>query len=93
MTTPDTLQPTVLPPAPTLITPECGARGCGTTGDQYTMIHCRRCAHWFCPDHISAEEAVALVHSHRAPIHGLSYYQGLCVPCQQARRRGAALSH
>src|SRR5262245_47967220 len=74
------------PPAPTpmVITPECGAPGCSVTGDQYTMVRCRLCDHWFCPDHIDAEEGVTLARPVRPALRGLAYYQGLCVLCQRA---------
>ena len=71
----------------TLITAECEAPGCTVSGDQYTMVRCRRCVAWFCPEHIAADEGVTLVHSARRALSGLAYYQGLCVPCQQARQR------
>jgi hypothetical protein len=74
-------------PAPTLITPECDAPGCDVAGDQYTMVRCRRCGAWFCPEHIAADQGVTLVRSARRALSGLAYYQGLCVPCQQARQR------
>ncbi len=42
---------------PTLLTPECDAPGCSVAGDQYTMIRCRGCGAWFCPDHIAKAAA------------------------------------
>jgi hypothetical protein len=74
-------------PAPTLITPECDAPGCDVAGDQYTMVRCRGCGAWFCPEHIAGEEGVTLVHPIGRALSGLAYYQGSCVPCQQARQR------
>jgi hypothetical protein len=73
--------------ATTLITPDCEAPGCSVAGDQYTMVRCRGCGAWFCPDHIAAQEAVTLVHPAPRALQGLAYYQGICVPCQQARQR------
>jgi hypothetical protein len=80
-------------PASTLITPECDAPGCGVAGDQYTMIHCRVCGEWFCPEHIAADEGVTLVRPTSRPLSGLAYYQGSCVPCQQARQRSLQRTH
>ena len=74
-------------PAPTLITPECGAPSCDVTGDQYTMVRCRECGAWFCPEHIASEEGVTLVRPRGRALSGLAYYQGICVSCQQARQR------
>jgi hypothetical protein len=74
-------------PAPTLITPECDAPGCGVAGDQYTMVRCRGCGAWFCPEHIAGEEGVTLVRPRGRALSGLAYYQGICVPCLQARQR------
>jgi hypothetical protein len=74
-------------PGPTLITPECDASGCGVAGDQNTMVRCRRCAAWFCPEHIDAAEGVTLIRPIRLALGGLAYYQGICVPCQQAHQR------
>ena len=72
---------------PVLITPECAARACGVAGDQYTMVRCRGCEAWFCAEHIAAEEGVTLVRTVSRALNGLAYYQGICVPCQQARQR------
>lgn len=74
-------------PGPTLITPECDAPGCGVAGDQYTMIRCRGCGAWFCPEHVAAEEGVTLVRPASRALSGLAFYQGICVPCQQARQQ------
>jgi len=71
---------------PTLLTPECDAPGCSVAGDQYTMIRCRSCGAWFCPDHIAAAEGVTLVRPPDPAPRGLAYYQGRCVTCQQARQ-------
>ena len=71
---------------PTLLTPECDAPGCSVAGDQYTMIRCRGCGAWFCPDHIAAAEGVTLVRPPAPAPRGLAYYQGRCVFCQQARQ-------
>ena len=46
--------------APTLITPEWDAPGCLISGDQYTMVRCRACAAWFCPEHIAPAEGVTV---------------------------------
>jgi len=74
-------------PTPTLLTPECDAPGCSVAGDQYTMVHCRSCGAWFCPDHIAAAEGVTLMCPPDPALRGLAYYQGRCVSCQQARQR------
>jgi hypothetical protein len=74
-------------PAITLMTPECGTPGCNVAGDQYTMVHCRECKEWFCPDHIAAEEGVKLVCPSPRSLLSLRYYEGSCVPCQQAHSR------
>jgi len=74
-------------PAPTLISPECDSPGCSMAGDQYTMVRCRTCGAWFCPRHVASAEAVTLVRTVALELGGLSYYQGSCVPCQQARRQ------
>jgi hypothetical protein len=84
---------TSLPPMPMLITPECGAPGCSVVGDQYTMVRSRGCDHWFCPDHLAADEGATLVRLDRPALRGLAYYQGSCVPCRQARRRIPPPSH
>jgi hypothetical protein len=73
--------------ASTLITPECDAPGCDVAGDQYTMVRCRGCGAWFCPEHIAGEEGVTLVRPRGRALSGLAYYQGSCVPCLQARQR------
>lgn len=70
-------------PAPLLITPECHAPGCGVTGDQYTMVRCRRCGAWFCSEHIAAAEGAILVRLGSSALSDLAYYQGICVPCHQ----------
>jgi hypothetical protein len=74
-------------PAPTLITPECDAPGCDVAGDQYTMVRCRGCGAWFCPEHIDAAEGVTLVRPRSQALTGLAYYEGICIPCQPARQR------
>jgi hypothetical protein len=71
---------------PVLITPECEAPGCHVSGDQYTMVRCRGCSAWFCSEHIAAEVPVTLIRP--APrVLGLSYYQGICLACQQERQQ------
>jgi hypothetical protein len=71
----------------TLLTPECEAPGCHIAGDQFTMVRCCRCKSWFCPDHIAAEEGITLERSDPRALVAFTYYQGLCVPCQQVERR------
>jgi hypothetical protein len=66
-----------------VITPECRARGCSVSGDQYTMVRCRRCDAWFCPDHIDPAEGVRLVTHHCAPLVGVAFYIGTCQTCQR----------
>jgi hypothetical protein len=73
--------------APMLITPECDTPGCSIAGDQYTMVRCRRCGGWFCPEHIDAAAGARLVRPGRlgsSALRDLAYYQGICVPCHQA---------
>jgi hypothetical protein len=79
--------------APTVITPECHARGCSVSGDQYTMVRCRRCDAWFCPDHIDPAEGVRLVTHHRAPLVGLTVYIGICRTCRTCQHQRHALTH
>jgi hypothetical protein len=74
-------------PATTLMTPECEAPGCSVASDQYTMVRCRGCGGWFCPEHIDAQEGVRLVRPVVRALHGLAFYQGVCVPCHQADQR------
>jgi len=93
MATPGTFQPSVLAPAPILITPECGAPGCSVAGDQYTMVRCGGCHRWFCPEHIDTEEGVTLMRPARPALRGLAYYQGSCALCQQARQQAPSLAH
>lgn len=69
--------------APTLIAPECHAPGCHHDGDQYQMVKCRGCGHWFCPEHLASEDDrrdIALVNS---GVRGLAYYMGSCPSCRQ----------
>ncbi len=71
--------------APMMITPECHADGCHNDGDQYTMVKCRSCGHWFCAEHFRSEDedrSVALVAS---GLRGLAYYQGYCASCREER--------
>jgi hypothetical protein len=74
-------------PGITLITPECEAPGCSVDGDQYTMVRCRACCGWFCPEHIAAQEGVTLVRPAPRALRNLAYYQGMCEPCHQAHQR------
>ena len=71
----------------TLITPECSASGCPAAGDQYTMVHCRVCGAWVCPEHTAAEEGVTLRRYGRQAPRDLRYYQGLCLSCATDRDR------
>jgi hypothetical protein len=83
--------------APLLIAPECSAQGCHHDGDQFRMIKCRSCGHWFCEEHIVAAEGNQSQRVTRSPtvklvdtgLHGLAYYLGCCVACreQQPERR------
>jgi hypothetical protein len=73
--------------AVTLITPECEAPDCSVGGDQYTMVRCRGCQAWFCPEHIVAQEGVTLVRPAPSTLRGLAYYQGICRACLEARQR------
>jgi hypothetical protein len=71
--------------SPLLITPECGSSGCSITGDQYTMVHCRACGHWFCADHTAPEDPVELKRAGDVQGAHVAYYQGLCHACHEAR--------
>jgi hypothetical protein len=71
------------PKPPIILTSECGAPGCRVTGDQYTMVSCRACGHWFCADHIDAASGATLVRL-GAALSGLAYYRGLCASCRRA---------
>jgi hypothetical protein len=71
-------------PTPLLITPECDAPGCSVAGDQYTMVRCRSCGAWFCPEHIDAAAGARLVRLGKSAPSGLAYYQGICLACHQA---------
>jgi hypothetical protein len=79
--------------ASTLITPECDAPGCNVTGDQDTMVRCRRCRGWFCPEHIDVEEGVALIRLTGSAHSSLSYYRGTCASCHQAYERTSGRAH
>lgn len=71
---------------PVLIAPECYAPGCHHDGDQYTMVKCRSCGHWFCAEHFTGEDegrGIALVDS---GLRGLSYYLGLCARCRERQQ-------
>ncbi len=69
-------------PAPTVIAPECHVQGCHYDGDQYTMVKCRSCDHWFCPEHLGSNETVRRVSMVDTGLPGLSYYLGLCAECR-----------
>ena len=68
-----------------LITPECAASGCSAAGDQYTMVRCRSCGAWVCPEHIAAEEGITLSRYSLSASSDLRYYQGLCLSCAPDR--------
>lgn len=72
---------------PVLIAPECHAPDCHYDGDQYTMIKCRSCEQWFCPDHIDAQETVQLIKTVDPTFQGISYYVGLCLGCRGTMRQ------
>jgi hypothetical protein len=72
-------------PAHLLITPECNAPGRSVAGDQYTMVHCRACGAWFCPEYIDAAAGARLVRLGSSALRDLAYYEGICVLCHQAR--------
>jgi hypothetical protein len=48
---------------------------------------------WFCPEHITAAEGVTLIRPISQALSGLAYYQGICVPCQQARQQARQQTH
>ena len=68
-----------------LLTPECEAPGCHVAGDQFTMVRCRDCARWFCPQHVDAQVGVTLVRLGPRVLRGLGYYEGICLACRQGR--------
>lgn len=78
------IQPQSQPDTPMLIAPECHAPGCHHDGDQYSMVKCSTCGHWFCPEHIEMNDEhgrrVTLVES---GLRGLSYYLGRCADCRE----------
>jgi hypothetical protein len=67
---------------PMLIAPECHAAGCHNDGDQYMMVKCRSCGHWFCPEHLESEDGARSVTLVDSGLRGLSYYQGHCAACR-----------
>lgn len=69
------------PTTPTMIMPECAASGCAYEGDQMTMARCRRCGHWFCPEHISHDRPVDAVRAVSPGLSGLTFYVGYCADC------------
>ena len=69
-----------------LIAPECHASGCHHDGDQYTMIKCRQCQHWYCPEHVDMSETARLITLADPKLQNLSYYLGLCFSCRGALR-------
>jgi hypothetical protein len=78
------------PATPTLITPECAMPGCSEDGDQFTMVRCRACGAWYCPDHIQQDAGVRMLPLQSAQVAksgSLSHYVGLCVRCHQAQQR------
>jgi hypothetical protein len=77
--------------APIFIAPECHAPGCHHDGDQYTMVKCRSCDHWFCTEHLDSQDTIRRISIVETGLPGLSYYLGLCTTCRgtqvQRRRR------
>ena len=80
-------EPTMSARSPLLITPECGSSGCSATGDQYTMVRCRACGHWYCAEHTALEVRVELTRSGDAQGASVAYYLGLCRACYDARAK------
>ncbi|MGO8948543.1 MAG: hypothetical protein ACLQUY_12960 [Ktedonobacterales bacterium] len=68
-----------------LLTQECESPGCNVAGDQFTMVRCRDCGGWFCPQHVDAKEGVTLIHVAPRVLRGLGYYQGICTACRRGR--------
>src|SRR5262249_21173745 len=60
------------PPIATLLTPECNAEARRVPGDQYTMVHCRGCGAWCCPEHITAAAGVSRVRLPDRTLRGLA---------------------
>ena len=91
--------------APLFIAPECSVSGCHHDGDQYLMIKCRACDHWFCEEHIEPAETDGATegsgsHSERITsvptvklvdtgLSGLAYYLGYCRTCRARREQQA----
>lgn len=70
---------------PLLLTPPCGAQGCATEGDQYSMVRCHVCSGWFCAEHIADDEPVRVVRVDVRLAPGLFYYAGVCAGCRQQK--------
>ncbi len=75
--------------APLLIAPECSAPNCYRDGEQYMMIKCRSCGHWFCEEHLEGAEdsqsqraQVPTVKLVETGVRGLTYYLGYCSTCR-----------
>ena len=78
-------------PGPVFIAPECHEPGCRRAGDQYTMVKCRMCDHWFCAEHLHTQDTIRRSSIMDIGIPGFAYYLGLCAGCgeKQANRRRA----
>lgn len=68
--------------APAVIAPECHADGCHHDGDQYTMVKCRACDHWFCTEHLDSQDTIRRIAIMETGLPGLNYYLGLCATCR-----------
>jgi predicted nucleic-acid-binding Zn-ribbon protein len=59
----------------------CHEHSCAVEGDKYTMVRCRRCGEWFCPDHMDLDgEGVTMIRLLSDPKRK-TYYQGMCLAC------------
>ncbi len=66
--------------APVLITPECHTPGCHNDGDQFTMIKCRLCGHWFCGSHLDPAQTLQLSPQRRLSCPYIRVYVSTAVP-------------
>jgi hypothetical protein len=74
---------------PVFIAPECHVPGCRQAGDQFTMVKCRYCDHWFCAEHLNSRDTIRRSSIVETGLRGLSYYIGVCADCseKQAQKR------
>ena len=68
---------------PVVIAPECHEPGCHHAGDQFTMVKCRSCDHWFCAEHLGTQDTIRRSSIMETGVKGLAYYLGLCASCRE----------